>query len=213
MQPEKDNLTHQEIEEAKNNGFIIVGKTGTGKTTLLNALFNKIVGEAKKSAKAVTKNPCVYYYRLKNGKTIALIDTPGLGDDEKIDNENIDKIHLEEITKLISKEKIHLKGILFLVSFQKERFDAYEQEILINYNKIFPLKDFWKSIVIIYTHFYADPCEEEDEETLIKNKNINNGEIFSKIMDKVKNVSEAISYYDLKIKYLNSFSVAKNTMI
>ena len=37
---EHDNLTEQEKEEAKQNGFILVGKTGAGKTTILNAIFN-----------------------------------------------------------------------------------------------------------------------------------------------------------------------------
>ena len=39
-------LSEKEKEEAKQNSFILVGKTGSGKTTLLNALFNRIVGKA-----------------------------------------------------------------------------------------------------------------------------------------------------------------------
>ena len=37
-----------------------------------------------------------------------------------------------------------------------------------------------------------------------------NGEIFEKIMEKVKNVSDVISYNDLKIKYFNSYSEPDN---
>ncbi len=71
--------------------------------------------------------------------------------------DNIDDKHLQGITKVISDEKIHLKGILFLVNFQKSRFDADEQAALLNYNKIFPLKNFWKKLVVIYTHFFFRP--------------------------------------------------------
>ena len=39
---EHDNLNDEEKEKAKQNGFILVGKTGTGKTTILNAIFNKV---------------------------------------------------------------------------------------------------------------------------------------------------------------------------
>lgn len=44
---EPDKLTDEEKEKAKENGFILVGKTGAGKTTILNAIFNKIVGKAE----------------------------------------------------------------------------------------------------------------------------------------------------------------------
>ena len=73
---EHDNLTDEEKEKAKQNGFILVGKTGTGKTTILNAIFNKVVGKAVNIAKSVTKIKSIYYYKLKNGNVISLVDTP-----------------------------------------------------------------------------------------------------------------------------------------
>ena len=206
-----NNLTNEEIEQAKQNGFIVVGKAGTGKTTLINMLFNKVVGKVEKSYISVTQISIVYYYKLKNGKLVCLIDTPGLADTNKIENKNIDNLHLEGISDIISKEKIHIKGILFLVNFQVERFDSDEQNALLEYNRIFPLKDFWKSLVIIYTHFYSDEDEDEKtEEEIIEERSASNKEIFSKLMEKVKNVSEVISYENLKKKYFNSHSDPKN---
>ena len=207
---EHDNLSDKEKEEARDNGFILVGKTGTGKTTILNATFNKVVGKAMNTAISVTKSSTVYYYKLKNGRVITLIDTPGLGDTERTETENIDQIHLNGITKAISDENIHIKGILFLVNFQNKRFDADEQEALLNYNTLFPLKNFWKSLVVVYTHFYSDPNEDEDEEEMKTQRSISNGEIFEKMMEKVKGVSDVISYNDLKKKYFNSYSEANN---
>ena len=203
-------LTNEEKNEAKNNGFILVGKTGAGKTTLLNAIFNKVVGIVARSAKSVTKKSTVYYYRLENGKCVCFIDTPGLSDAETVDNKDIDLIHLNGISKTISDEKIHIKGILFLVNFQHERFDASEQGALLNYNKIFPLKTFWKHMIVIYTHFYADPYGSETEEDMILSRTESNKEIFSKIMEKIKEVSDVIEYEDLKKKYFNSFTEPKN---
>ena len=52
---EHDKLTDEEKGKAKQNGFILVGKTGAGKTTILNAIFNKEVGRVEKSAISVTK--------------------------------------------------------------------------------------------------------------------------------------------------------------
>ena len=207
---EHDNLSDEEKEKAKQNGFILVGKTGTGKTTILNAIFNKVVGKVESSAESVTKITSIYYYKLKNGNVISLVDTPGLADSERTENKNIDKMHLDGITKAISKEKIHIKGILFLINFQNKRFDADEQEALLNYNTLFPLKNFWKCVVIVYSHFFADPNDDFDEEEMKNERRINNSKIFKELMEKVKAVSDTISYDDLKIKYFNSYSEATN---
>ena len=145
---EHDNLSDKEKEEAKENGFILVGKKGVGKTTIINSLFNKAIGKI-----IYTEISKVYYYKLKNGHVITLIDTPGLENIGGTESETIDQIHLKEITKAISEEHIHIKGIFFLVNFQNPRFDSDEQEALLKYIRLFPLKNFWKSLVIIYTHF------------------------------------------------------------
>ena len=206
----KNVLTEEEKEEAKQNGFILVGKTGTGKTTVLNMMFNKIVGKVAKSFISCTEESSVYYYKLKNGKSVSLVDTPGLSDSSKTENKNIDKLHLEGISDIIVQEKIHIKGILFLVNFQNERFDADEQFALLEYNRIFPLKDFWKSLVVIYTHFYPDPDDDKTEEEMMEERTISNEKIFSTLMEKVKKVSKVITYQELKKKYFNSHSDPNN---
>ena len=208
---EHDNLTKEEKEEAKQNGFILVGERGVGKSTIVNAIFNKEIISSRDARIAMeTKSCTTYYNKLTNGKVVCLVDTPGLADTEKTEKKNIDNIHLEGITKAISDSKIHIKGILFLVNFQSERFDASEQEALLNYNTVFPLKSFWKSLVLVYTHFYSDPNEDDDEETMKESRSVSNGEIFESLMEKVKGVSDTISYKDLKIKYCNSYSEPKN---
>lgn len=201
---EKDNLSEEEKELAKKNGFIISGKTGAGKTTLLNAIFGKEMGKVERSAKRVTTESCVYYYRLENKQCIAIIDTPGLSDTEKLTNEDIDNIHLEGITKVISKENIQVKGILFLVNFQNERFDSDEQEALLKYNTLFPLRRFWKNLIVIFTHHFGDP-DGDDVETMKYQRDKSNDEIFSRLMDQVKEVSDTIDYKQLKTKYFNSY--------
>ena len=204
---EHDNLTEQEKEEAKQNGFILAGRTGVGKTTILNAIFNKRM--CKSSWKEINTTS-IYYYKLTNGNVVSLVDTPGFDYIEKTDKNNTDNIHLERITKAISEAKIHIKGILFLVNFQSERIDYSDQEALLNYNTVFPLKSFWKSLVLVYTHFYLDPNEDEGEEEMKESRSVSNGEIFESLMEKVKWVSDTISYKELKIKYCNSFSEPRN---
>lgn len=204
----KDNLTKSEIKQAKQNGFIISGKTGAGKTTLLNALFGQEKGVAKRSSEAVTQESTIYYYKLENGKCISLVDTPGLSDTRKTNEPDIDNIHLNQIQLVISQSNVHIKGILFLVNFQNERFDSDEQEALLKYNQLFPLKRFWKNIIIIFTHYYHDP-DGDNEEEMKEARDKSNGEIFTKLMDQVKDVSDVIDYKDLNTKYFNSFSPIK----
>ena len=206
----KEKFTEEELNKARQNGFILTGKTGTGKSTLLNVIFSEYVAEAKKSSFAVTKESKVYYLKLKNGKCISIVDTPGLSDPNIVCNnqDDLDNIHLKDIEKKVSDEKIHIKGILFLVNFQEERFDRSEQEALISYNALFPLRRFWKHLIVIFTHDYADPDGDSPEE-MQQIRDESNGIIFSKIMNRVKNVSDVIDYKDLRVKYYNSHSPVK----
>ena len=107
--------------------------------------------------------------------------------------------------ELISNENIKIKGLLFLSNFQSERLDASEQYTLIDYIKIFPMKDFWKTIIIIFTHYFGDPNSYSKEE-IKENNNLYQSKIFHKLMDKVKNVSNPIQFKELNLKYINIYN-------
>ena len=206
-------FSSKELEEARKNGFILIGQTGAGKSTLLNVIIGKDVAETGRSRTSVTKNTEVYYLKLKNGKCITLIDTPELPDPEIIGDKEANKfnINLKEIIKdKISKEKIYIKGILYLVNFQLERFDSQKQEALLNYNTFFPFKRFWKHLIVAFTHSYDDPDTDVSLEEIRNSRDEANEIIFSKLMEKVKEVSDPISYKEIKVKYYNSYSPGKN---
>jgi len=202
-------FSDMEKKKAKENGFILGGKTGSGKSTLLNTIIGKNLAEVKKDADSVTQETTAYYYKLENGKMITILDTPGLMDPKALKDQNIDNVHLSKITETIKNENINIKGIIFLVNFQMERFDRSEQEALINYNTIFPLKNFWKHIFIVFTHYFADP-DGDTEEEMKKIKDQSNRKILGQIMDKIKQVSDVINYNDLTTKYFNSYCPVKN---
>ena len=206
-------FSSKELEEARKNGFILIGQTGAGKSTLLNVIIGKDVAETGCSSSSVTKNTEVYYLKLKNGKCITLVDTPALSDPQMIGNEEANKfnINLKEIIRdKISKEKIYIKGILYLVNFQNPRFDYQEQEALLNYNTFFPFKRFWKHLIVTFTHYYEDPNEDVSLEEIRNSRDQVNERIFSKLMEKVKEVSDPISYKEIKVRYYNSYSPVKN---
>ena len=208
MEDNNNKLTKEEILKAKENGFILIGKTGVGKTSLLNLIYGNNIGKVGYSTNSETKISTEYYIKKKIGSEFiyfCLIDTPGLYD---TNGEEIDTIQTDKINILISEKDIKIKGLLFLSNFQNERFDASEQLSLIKYNSIFPLKDFWKHMVIIFTHYYGDPDGDSKEE--IKSRST---EVFSKlfrnIMEKTKGVSEPIDFDKITKQYINIYSNPK----
>ena len=199
-----NSFSRVEKDKARQNGFLLGGKTGSGKSTLLNVLCNKDYAQTARGATAVTKESTVYYHKLKDGQYISIIDTPGLSDPNMIQNKEQDNIHLKGIKKVIKEESIQLKGILFLVNFQEERFDNSEIEALKQYNTIFPLKKFWDYIIVIFTHKFNDPNGDSFEE-MKENRDDSNQLLFSKIMHDIREISDPIEYKYLKTEYFNSY--------
>lgn len=70
----QENFTKEELEIARRNGFILIGRIGAGNSTLINILFNKEVAEVKKSTSVVTKESKIYYLKLKNGRYISFFN-------------------------------------------------------------------------------------------------------------------------------------------
>ena len=203
------NMTEEEILKCKDNGFILIGKTGVGKTSLLNVIYGDEVGKVGHSSKSETKMSNYYCIKEKVNNEIiyfCIIDTPGLYDTHGID---VDINQKKDIQKLISKENIKIKGLLFLSNFQNERFDFSEQNTLIEYNALFPMKDFWNRLILIFTHYYNDPdgdTKEEIQERALKNMT----KILNMIMEKIKKVSNPVNFVDLNRKYINVYSRIKN---
>ena len=143
-----------------------------------------------------------------------MVETPGLGDIKKIYDEDIDDRRLDRILDAIRRENINIKGILFLVNFQENRFDYSEMYLLFKYNKIlFPFKNFWKYIMIIFTHYFNDPDEEKDLEEIKEVKYSYFKKAFTKILEKEQNVSNVNDIVNLKFKYYNLRWPAKKETI
>ena len=76
-------LTKEEIIKAKENSFILLGKTGVGKTSLLNVIYGKDIGKVGYTSLSETNESKYYCIKEKiDNKNIyfCIIDTPGLCD-------------------------------------------------------------------------------------------------------------------------------------
>ena len=102
-------LTEEEILKAKENGFILIGKTGVGKTSLLNIMYKENIGKVGYSSHSETKVSKDYYIKEKIGNEniyFCIIDTPGLYDTEGEEKDNNQKYQLNS---LISEKGIKVK--------------------------------------------------------------------------------------------------------
>jgi len=187
--------------------FIFLGEIGKGKTSIINLLCDSknavgdtVNGETKEIKKEKgeylntdNKEPKKYYYCL---------DTPGFND-PKLSNQEIEDL----IKKYLSKDKdIAIKGIFFVNSFQDNKltssfWDSFN--IILN---IFPMEEFWKHIVLCFTHTYIRR-RANLEDTKMKLESGIKKQLKEKMneLEKSKKI-EKIKLNELKILYIDLYS-------
>ena len=120
--------------------LLITGKTGVGKSSLVNALLGRKL--AKEGHKKVAGTPEVTSYRVTiEGGNIRVWDSPGLGDGTGNDEE-----YLAEIESEI-KEKLDL--VIFCVKMDDRRLNVGDRDTLKRLTETFG-KNRWKNAVIAH---------------------------------------------------------------
>ena len=137
-------FTPQEQQSSKK--IMIIGPTGTGKTTLLNSYINylmkikytdnfryKIINENFVQSYSQTKNITNYNIKTPEGKFYQIIDTPGFGDTAGIEED-------ERITKKITDFLLHeineINAVCLVVKSSDNRLTACQKYI---FNCVFDL--------------------------------------------------------------------------
>jgi len=121
--------------------FVVLGLTGSGKSTFINALSNKSCCKVSNKGNSETKiSQGVEFYL--NNHTFTVVDTPGLGDSE--DNEKV----INELKTLLANWPF-LKKIIIIKPYYETRFAEYLQEALKVMMDAFPLQNFWDHVMIV----------------------------------------------------------------
>ena len=125
-------------------GVLVVGKTGTGKSRLINNIFAEYVAKEGDNLDSETEGIVKHKGQVR-GSEVIVYDTQGLADSKSTNDEQI----LEEIGKLIDSNQIDLTVIS--VSMKFPRLDRDIKQTFIELNRI-GLN--WKNTVIVLT--FAD---------------------------------------------------------
>ena len=154
----------------KNIDIIVMGKTGAGKSTIINATLDEDLAPTG-SGQAVTKKNKVYSKKMmlpigtvSDGKysligcQLNMYDTVGLEIDNTITESTLSDIkkHIEESKKKMSSEDMHL--VWFCVNDCSNRFENYELELIRKLSI-----DYEIPFIIVLTQCYTNEQGELEE--------------------------------------------------
>ena len=143
--------------------ILLVGETGSGKTTLINSFVNFLMGvtinqnyryvvsnidsRSIESHFQTTEEVSIYNIKTKDGKYYQILDTPGFGNIEGI---NRDKIIFEKISKTLREQLYSINAICLALKSGNTRFTTYYKFI---FHKIFELfgEDVTPNIITMFT--------------------------------------------------------------
>ena len=136
--------------------FVVLGLTGAGKSSFINAISNSDKCFVSRSVKSVTQIIQLVSF-VYNDHRFNAIDTPGLDDSEGVG----EKI---KILNKVLKEFPKIKKLIIVKKYNDLRFPENIQNALINFMNAFPLRDFWEHVIIVNS--WANPCDESFQDYL-----------------------------------------------
>ncbi|GAB1227342.1 hypothetical protein ENUP19_0334G0001 [Entamoeba nuttalli] len=144
------------LQKPKQTKLLLIGETGTGKSSLGNFILKKNVFKVSGSPKSETKKP-LKCFGEGDRSDVVVIDTPGFND-----TGNFDKDQNENIVNCVRAEG--LQGIILTMDFNVDRFTDNIKQVIAIINNVFKIKDIWKHVRIVWTKcYYYTPNEDLDK--------------------------------------------------
>ncbi|XP_054457963.1 GTPase IMAP family member 7-like [Anoplopoma fimbria] len=123
--------------------IVILGKTGSGKSSLANTIFGDELFKIGRSANSETSK-CGAITKSVNGRNITLIDTPGFFDTDRSEEELKSGI-VRCITECAPGPHA------FLIVLKVDKFTVHEQAVITKINQYFS-EEVYKYATVLFTH-------------------------------------------------------------
>lgn len=204
----------------KNIDIIVMGKTGSGKSTLINSVLEEDLAPTG-VGQAVTKKNEVYSKKMMlpigdrgNGKyamigcQLNMYDTVGLEIDNAITERTLEEIkkHIQNTKSKMTADDIHL--VWFCVNCKSNRFESYELNLIRKLSI-----DYEIPFVIVLTQCISDE-EGELEEQIRKNlKEVSRHRVLAKDYSTRGGIIQAYGVADLLKESINDYKVLKVNII
>uniref|UniRef100_A0A1X7TGQ1 Caspase family p20 domain-containing protein n=1 Tax=Amphimedon queenslandica TaxID=400682 RepID=A0A1X7TGQ1_AMPQE len=152
----KQVLTDAKVGYSKDIQIVVLGKTGAGKSALINSIIDLEKEIAEESAHVEQCTDTVRLYRCSNiipGVNVTVVDTPGLQD-----------IHQQEqwyIQEMKSKcQEVTL--ILYCMKMTDRRLTNDDKVAMLKFHQAFGPK-FWERVVFVLTFANQENCSKKDK--------------------------------------------------
>ena len=146
--------------EIKHLNLQIIGKTGVGKSTLVNAIFGEKVAEVKKGEPCTMETIC---YESEKYNFIRIYDTRGIEISKNFDIEKVFNETLKDIKEKCEKNEPDNLIHCLLYCFTGTRFEREEGEILVKLRQTYEGKKL--PIILVLTQDIEDDEDEDGEDS------------------------------------------------
>ncbi|GAT99654.1 AIG1 family protein [Entamoeba histolytica] len=183
-------LQEDELKQ-KQTKLLLIGESGNGKSSLGNFILQKNVFEVSGSTKPVTKE-VVKCFGKGDRSDVVVIDTPGFNGTDNFDNE-----HIQNIVNCVRVEG--LQGIILTINFHNHRFTDNIKQVIEIINDVFPIKDIWKHVCIVWTE-----CENSLPQKQIEKGKIEKEQYKENIISFINQINKTDKEFDIPMYFVDS---------